>query len=179
MPIYEINGRRPVIGRGSWIAPAAQIIGDVKIGDNCYIGHGAVIRGDYGTVVIGNGTAVEEMVMIHSRPGGITEIGESVTIGHMAMIHNCTLHDNCVIGMNSTVTNYSDIGEWSIIGEHALIKSRQVVPPRKIYAGVPAVEKGDVQQKHIDEWGAAKKIYVEMAKVNINTLKDITEEYEL
>ena len=101
MSIYEVNGRRPVIGQGSWIAPTAQIIGDVRIGSNCYIGYGAVIRGDYGTIIIGNGSAVEEMVMIHARPGGLTDIGESVTIGHMAMIHNCKLCSFCVIGMNS------------------------------------------------------------------------------
>ncbi|HOP64026.1 MAG TPA: gamma carbonic anhydrase family protein [Spirochaetota bacterium] len=177
MPIYEVNKRRPVIGQGSWIAPTAQIIGDVRIGDNCYIGYGAVIRGDYGTVVIGNGSSVEEMVMIHARPGGLTDIGESVTIGHMAMLHNCTLKDFCVVGMNSTITDFSEVGEWAIIAEHTLVKRNQVIPPRKIYAGAPAAEKGDVQQKHMDEWGAAKKVYVGMCKLNLDTLKDITEDY--
>lgn len=177
MPVYEVNGRRPVIGKGTWIAPTAQVIGDVRIGDNCYIGYGAVIRGDYGTVIIGSGTAVEELVMIHARPGGTASIGESVTIGHMAMLHNCTLRDFSVIGMNSTVTDYSEVGEWAIIAEHSLVKRNQVVPPSKIYGGVPAVEKGDVQQKHKDEWTAAKKVYTGMAKLNIDTLKDISSEY--
>ena len=177
MKIYEVNGRRPVIGKDTWIAPTAQIIGDVRIGDNCYVGYGAVIRGDYGTVILGNGSAVEEMVMIHARPGGLTDIGESVTIGHKAMLHNCTLKDFCVIGMNSTVTDFSEVGEWSIIGEHSLVKRGQVVPPGKIYAGVPSVEKGDVQQKHKDEWGGAKKVYVGMAKLNIDTLRDISAGY--
>jgi len=177
MSIYEVNGRRPVIGQGSWIAPTAQIIGDVRIGDNCYIGYGAVIRGDYGTIIIGNESAVEEMVMIHARPGGLTDIGESVTIGHMAMIHNCKLCSFCVIGMNSTVTDYSEVGEWSIIGEQSLVKRNQKIPPYKIYAGAPSVEKGDVQQKHMDEWNAAKKTYVGLAKLNLDTLKDVTAEY--
>jgi carbonic anhydrase/acetyltransferase-like protein (isoleucine patch superfamily) len=117
------------------------------------------------------------MVMIHARPGGLTDIGESVTIGHMAMIHNCKLCSFCVIGMNSTVTDYSEVGEWAIIGEQSLVKRNQHVPQRKIYAGAPAVEKGDVQQKHMDEWNAAKKVYVGLAKLNIDTMKDVTAEY--
>lgn len=177
MPIYEVNGRRPVIGSGTWIAPTAQVIGDVRIAENCYVGYGAVLRGDYGTITIGKGSAVEEMVMIHARPGGLTSIGESVTIGHMVMLHNCTLNNFCVIGMNSTVTDYSEVGEWAIVGEHSLVKRNQVVPAGKVYAGSPAAEKGDVMQRHRDEWGAAKKIYVEMSRLNLDTLKDITSDY--
>lgn len=177
MPIYEVNQKRPVIGRYTWIAPTAQVIGDVTIGNGCYIGYGAIIRGDFGSVIIGNNTAVEEGVMIHSRPRGVTTIGESVTIGHLAMIHDCILNNYCVIGMSSTITSHSEVGEWAIIAEHSLIKSNQIVPPRKIYAGAPAIEKGDVQQRHIDEWTAAKKLYVEMSMINIMTLKDVTAEY--
>jgi carbonic anhydrase/acetyltransferase-like protein (isoleucine patch superfamily) len=175
--IYEVNGRRPVIGKDTWIAPTAQIIGDVRIGEHCYVGYGAVIRGDYGTVIIDDGSAVEEMVMIHARPGDFTRIGREVTIGHMAMLHNCILKDFCVIGMNSTITDYSEVGEWSIIAEHSLIKRGQVIPDGKVYAGVPAVEKGEVQQKHKDEWGAAKKLYTGMARLNIDTMKDVSSEY--
>ncbi|HNX22491.1 MAG TPA: gamma carbonic anhydrase family protein [Spirochaetota bacterium] len=163
MSLYEIGGKRPVIDPSSWVAPSADLIGNVIIGKNCYIGWGAVLRGDYGTIIIEDGTAVEENVTIHSRPGNLTKIGKDVTIGHNAMIHNTTIGDNAVIGMNSTITDYSDVGEWSIVAEHSLIKRNQSVPAGKIYAGVPAVEKGDVQEKHKTEWSAAKKIYQNLA----------------
>ncbi len=166
MSLYESNGKRPEIDSSSWVAPSADIIGNVLIGKNCYIGWGAVIRGDYGTIIIEDGTAIEENVTIHARPGDCTRIGKDVTIGHNVMIHNTTIGDNAVIGMNSTVTDYSKVGEWSIVAEHSLIKRNQTVPPGKIYAGVPAIEKGDVQEKHKVEWNAAKKIYRNLALKN-------------
>lgn len=163
MPQYELNGRKPVIDPSSWIASSADIIGNVIIGKNCYIGWGAVLRGDYGTIIIGDGTAIEENVTIHARPGDFTRIGADVTIGHNAMIHNATIEDYAVIGMNSTITDYTTIGEWAIIGEHSLIKRNMVVPAGKIYAGVPAIEKGDVLEKHKMEWNAAKMVYQNLA----------------
>ncbi len=114
MPIYKVYDKSPVIGEGSWIAPTAEIIGDVRIGENCYIGFGAILRGDYGTIIIGDGSAVEECACIHARPLGETKIGKSVTIGHMAMLHNCTIKDFAVIGMNSTISDFSEIGnQWN------------------------------------------------------------------
>ncbi len=68
MPLYEINNRRPEIGEGTWIAPSAELIGDVRVGKNCYIGFGAILRGDYGTIFIGDESAIEEGVTIHARP---------------------------------------------------------------------------------------------------------------
>ena len=163
MSYYEISGKRPVVDPTSWVAPSADLIGDVVIGKDCYIGWGAVIRADYGSIIIGDGSAIEENVTIHARPGGLVKIGENVTIGHNAMLHNTIICDNAVIGMNSTITDYSEVGVWAIVGEHSLIKRNQSVPAGKIYAGVPAVEKGDVLEKHKIEWSAAKAVYQNLA----------------
>ncbi len=76
MPIYEIDGQSPQIGQGTWVAPSAEIIGNVEIGDNCYIGFGAIIRGDFGKIIIGNETLVEESVVIHTAE--LTDIGNKV-----------------------------------------------------------------------------------------------------
>ena len=173
MALYEINERQPVIGNGVWIAPTAQVIGDVRIGNNCYIGFGAILRGDYGTIILGDGTAIEEAVMIHARPGDKTVLGSRVTVGHMAMIHNASIEDNAVIGMNSTITDYSKIGEWAIIAEHSLVKTRQIIPAHKIYGGVPATEISDVKEKHIQIWSMAKQIYIDLTDQYNTTLKQI------
>ncbi len=173
MPLYEINKRKPVIGEGSWIAPTAEIIGDVRIGKNCYIGFGAILRGDYGTIIIGDCTAVEEGVIIHARPMGETNIGKSVTIGHMAMIHNAVIKDFAVLGMQAMISDFSEVGEWSIIAEQSLIKRNQKVPDNKVYAGAPAVEKGDVLDRHKEEWTLGKKVYVDLTKQYRETLREI------
>ena len=101
MAIYEFEGKRPVIGKGTYVMETASIIGDVTIGEDCYIGAGAVIRGDYGTIKIGNGTAVEDNCVLHARPDDVLSIGNEVTLGHGAIIHNCTIADFAVIGMGA------------------------------------------------------------------------------
>jgi carbonic anhydrase/acetyltransferase-like protein (isoleucine patch superfamily) len=94
MPIYEIDGKRPVIGSGTWVAPSAEIIGDVEIGENCYIGFGAIIRGDFGKIKIGNESLIEECVNIHTAE--LMDIGNNVIVGHMVMLHDALIHDDAL-----------------------------------------------------------------------------------
>ena len=163
MPVYEMNGRRPQIGEGTWIAPSAEIIGDVRIGRNCYIGFGAIIRGDYGTITIGDESAIEEAVVIHARPMQRADIGYRVTVGHMALIHNATVRDWAVIGMHAVVSDYSEVGEWAIIAEHSLVKRKQVIPAGQIYGGSPAALIGPVEERHRQNWTLGKQAYVDLA----------------
>ena len=105
--LYKFDGKRPVFGKDTYISETAIVIGDVKIGDNCYIGHGAILRGDYGSIEIGSGTAVEEAVVIHAPPQKLCRIGDRVTIGHGAIIHAASIGDLSVIGMGAVLSIYS------------------------------------------------------------------------
>mgnify|MGYP001825072968 CR=1 FL=1 len=96
MAIYEFEGRTPRISPTAYVAPSAQVIGDVVIGEECYVGHGAILRGDYGTIEVGDGTAVEEGVIVHARPEDKTVFGKRVTLGHGAMIHNAVVRDEAL-----------------------------------------------------------------------------------
>lgn len=174
MARYEFEGKIPDIAAGAYIAPSAQVIGNVIIGKDCYIGHGAILRGDYGTIRIGEGTAVEEGVIIHARPMDSTVIGKRVTIGHGAMIHNATIRDHAVIGMRAVVSDFSDVGEGAIIGEMSLVKRRQNIPPKKIAVGIPAEVIGDVEQKHEEMTVRAKELYIDLAHRYPAGLKEIT-----
>ena len=136
MPIYELEGKSPQIGKGTWVAPSAEIIGDVEIGENCYIGFGAIMRGDFGKIKIGNESLVEECVVIHTAK--LTEIGDRVIIGHMAMIHDATIHDGALIGMKAMICESATIGETAIIAEHSTVRKKIHIPPGKIAAGSPA-----------------------------------------
>lgn len=146
MPIYEVNGCKPVIGSGTWIAPSAEIIGDVTIGKNCYIGFGAVIRADFGPITIGDQTLIEENCVIHN--GKSTRIGSQVIVGHMAMIHDAVIHDRCLIGMKSMICDLAEIGPDSIAAEQTLVQTGQKIPPGTIYAGSPARYVKDVMEHH-------------------------------
>jgi len=77
MAVYRYDDRIPQIGKNVYISDSARVIGDVTIGDKCYIGHGAIVRGDYGKIIIGSGSAIEENTTLHIRPNGILELEES------------------------------------------------------------------------------------------------------
>ena len=175
MTLWRYGGRRPRVDpEGTWVFPSADVIGNVVIGPNVYIGANAVIRGDYGKVVIKEGSAIEESVTIHARPGGTTLIEENVTVGHAAMLHNCTLKKGCVIGMNSTVTDYAVVGEGAIVAEGAVVKARSEIPSGMVAAGIPAEVKGEVNPKHTEFWKATKQMYQQLAKDYPNKLKEMS-----
>jgi tRNA-Thr(GGU) m(6)t(6)A37 methyltransferase TsaA len=164
MPIYAFEGRRPVISSSAYVSPTAVIIGNITIGERCYIGHGAILRGDYGAIEIGNETAVEEGVVVHARPNDETRIGNRVTLGHGAMIHNATIEDGAVIGMRAVVSDYAKVGAGAIVGEMGLVKNSQEIPPFKVAVGAPAKVVCDVEERHQMMSKRAKEIYVDLAE---------------
>jgi carbonic anhydrase/acetyltransferase-like protein (isoleucine patch superfamily) len=169
MPLYEVNGKRPQIGNGTWIAPSAEIIGDVVIGAHCYIGFGAIVRGDFGRIMVGNHSLVEEAVVIHCADK--VTIGDSVIIGHKAMLHDTTVGDHSLIGMQSMLCEYSTIKEWAIVAEQSLVRSHQVIPAYKIFGGSPAREVGTVTQKHQERLNFGIEVYGELIKHYLASFK--------
>lgn len=163
MPVFRFEGRTPEIEPSAYVSPTAQVIGRVRIGARCYVGHGAILRGDYGAIAVGDETAVEEGVIIHARPEDWTRIGRRVTLGHGAMVHNATIHDGAVIGMRAVVSDFSDVGEGAIVGELSLVKQGQTIAARKVAVGVPARVVGDVGERHNDMVRWAKELYVDLA----------------
>ena len=161
--LLRFDGKEPVVGTGSYVSDSARVIGDVVIGDHCYIGHGAILRGDYGRIEIGDGTAVEEGVIVHAPPDGLNKIGNHVTIGHGAVVHGNRIGDFSVIGMGAVTSIWSEIGEWSIVAEGAIVKLKGVFPDRVVVAGNPAVFVRDVTSKDQEFWSWGKKIYVDLA----------------
>ncbi len=169
MPLYQINNKRPVIGEGTWIAPSAEIIGDVTIGRDCYIGFGAIIRGDFGKIEIGDKSLIEENVVIHV--GTRAEIGSRVIVGHMVMIHDAVIKEGSLIGMKSMICDGAIVNKGSIIAEQSLVKKKQIIPSGKIYAGSPACEIGDIEDRHRDFLAIGHKAYMDLITQYHNTFK--------
>ena len=133
--LYKFDGNQPTVGTDTYVSDLARVIGDVVIGDNCYIGHGAIVRGDYGRIEIGDGTAVEEGVIIHAPPGDTSRIGQKVTIGHGAVVHGKHIEDGAVIGMGAITSIWSEVNEQAIVAEGCVVKLKQVIPSRVVAAG--------------------------------------------
>ncbi len=136
----------PQIQPTAWVAPSADVIGDVTIGEHSSIWFGAVVRGDVHSITIGKRTSVQDLSMVHvthykkedRSDGNPTVIGDDVTIGHKVMLHGCTIEDGCLIGMSATILDGAVIGEGSIVGAHSLVTSNKVFPPRSMIIGSPA-----------------------------------------
>ncbi len=173
MPIYQYGNKIPEIGKDTYISETAIIIGGVKIGNNCYIGHGAILRGDYGNIQIGDGTAVEENVMIHIRPNDTLLIGQNVTIGHSATIHCKEIKDFAVIGLGAVLSFDVIVGSWSIIGEGTVIPNSKIIPPNKIVIGNPYKIISEVTEFHKKRWSYVKELYQTLAKEYPIKLKKI------
>jgi carbonic anhydrase/acetyltransferase-like protein (isoleucine patch superfamily) len=173
MPLYEFDGRVPAISPAAYLAPSAIVVGDVTIGPDCYVGHGAILRGDYGTIVVGAATAIEEGVIVHARPQDRAVLGQRVTVGHGAMIHNATIHDGATIGMRAVVSDFAVVGAGALVGELSLVKRGQEVPARAIAVGAPARVIGEVGPEQSDMAVWAKELYVELAHRYEAALREI------
>ena len=161
--IYEFEGKVPKIGAGSWVFPDAMVMGDVTLGERVYVGSGARLRGDYGTITVGDRTSIEDNCIVHARPGERTEIGEHVTIGHGAILHNCTVRDGAVIGMGAIVSDYAVVEEWAVVAEGAVVKNKAEIPDGHIAVGGPAKVIGEITPEYKETWSRFKDIYVDLA----------------
>ena len=138
MALYELDGSRPVLAEGAWVAPSADVIGDVQLGESASVWFGACIRADNGTVVIGARSNVQDGAMGHSDPGVPLVIGEEVTVGHQAILHGCTIGARTLIGMGAIILNRAVIGEDCIVGAGALVTEGKEFPAGSLIVGSPA-----------------------------------------
>lgn len=165
--IYEFDGLVPEIDPTAYVSESATVIGNVKIGADCYIGPGAIVRGDSANspISIGYGTAVEEGVIIHvGGKGARCDIGERVTIGHGAIVHCNSLGANANVGMGAVLSLYSEIGEYAVVAEGAVVKKGQKIPPRVVVGGAPAAVLRRLEDRDIDTWDKTKEWYINLAR---------------
>mgnify|MGYP000100953341 CR=1 FL=1 len=163
--IYEFDSKRPRIHSSAYISDSATIIGDVQIGARCYVGPGAVIRGDEKPIVIGDETAVEDCAVIHVGGSGSSGcyIGKRVTIGHGAIVHGNVIRDSANIGMGAIISIYAEVGEYAVVAEGAVVKRGQVIPPKVVVGGAPAAVLRQLQDKDIYSWEKSKQTYIDLA----------------
>ena len=138
MPLYAIDGKQPSLAAGAWVAPSADLIGDVRLAEDASVWFGAVIRGDNTPIIVGPRSNVQEGAMGHSDAGVPLTIGADCTIGHHAVLHGCTIEDRVLVGMGAIVLNNAVIGEDCLIGAGALVTEGKTFPPGSLIIGSPA-----------------------------------------
>lgn len=127
----------PEVAASAFVHPRASVCGCVRLGEQVSIWGGAVLRGDTDRITIGDGTNLQDLVMVHADPGVPCTVGARVTVGHRAILHGCRIDDDVLIGMGAILLNRCHIGSGSIVGAGALVAEGTVVPPNSLVVGVP------------------------------------------
>ncbi|MEE8104437.1 MAG: gamma carbonic anhydrase family protein [Planctomycetota bacterium] len=131
---------------GALVASTAVIEGDVELADRVNVWWNTVLRGDDASIHVGEGTNLQDLVMVHPDPGTPIHIGREVTVGHHAVIHGVSIGDHALIGIGSILLAGSEIGEGAIVAAGAVVREGAKVAPRTVVAGVPARKMRDVTE---------------------------------
>ncbi len=157
--IYSFKGFTPVVHPSSFVHELATIIGNVQVGKHVYIGPGAVLRGDWGEIIVEDGCNVQENCVLHMFPGKRVHLKDSAHIGHGAVIHGAVVGENSLIGMNSVLMDDVVVEKECIIGALSFVKAEEVIKKRSLYAGNPAKFIKPVSDQMLDWKTAGTRLY--------------------
>ena len=161
--MIPFGGKTPQDCGAAFVAPNATVLGDVVLEKGSSVWYGAVLRGDDGTLTLGENTNVQDNAVLHCDPGGAVTLGKNVTVGHSALVHGCTVGDNVLIGMGATVLNGAKIGNNCIIGAGALVTGKMDAPAGSMILGSPAKVVRPLKPEEIEGNRAAMEEYLEAA----------------
>jgi phenylacetic acid degradation protein len=164
MPCYSLDGLSPVVHPSAFIHPSAELIGDVWVGANCYIGPLASLRGDFGRIVVREGANVQDTCVLHAFPGKDCVVDVNGHIGHGAVLHGCTVGRNALVGMNSVVMDEVEIGEATIVAAGAFVRAGLKVPPRVLLVGTPAKVVRELSEDEVKWKSEGTAVYQALAQ---------------
>jgi carbonic anhydrase/acetyltransferase-like protein (isoleucine patch superfamily) len=157
--VYALGDRVPDIHPEAWVHPDASVIGDVRIGAGSTIWPAAVLRGDYGSIIIGERTSVQDGTVVHCTAEHATTVGDDCVVGHLAHLEGCTVEDGCLIGSGSVVLHDAVMRSGALVGAGAVVGNRVEVPGYAMALGVPARMRPDVVPP--GAFAEAAQMYVE------------------
>lgn len=137
MTLYALGEHQPQLHEDTWVAPDANLVGQVVLEAGASVWFGCTIRADHEEIRICEGANVQENVVMHIDAGFPLTVGKNCTIGHKVMLHGCTIGENSLVGMGATVLNGAKIGKNCLIGAGALITENKVIPDNSLVMGAP------------------------------------------
>jgi len=161
MQSFKFSSQKPKIGTSSRIAKQSIVFGAVTLGEQCSVWPYAVLRGDVNNISIGNGTNLQENVIVHVSYDAKVIIGNFVTIGHGAIVHGCHIEDYCLIGMHSTILDGAKIGHHCIIGANALVPQNKEIPPYSLVLGSPGKITRTLLEQDIEVICHSAQVYID------------------
>ena len=160
--VYAFEGIVPVVDPDSYVHPTATLIGDVIVGPRCFVGPGAVMRGDLGRMIMEAGSSLQDNCVVHTTMGVDAVMGEGSIIGHGAVLHGCRIGRRALIGMNAVVMDQAEIGEEAIVGALAFVPANFKVPARMMAFGAPVKLRRALTDREAMSLGNGTRIYEEI-----------------
>jgi carbonic anhydrase/acetyltransferase-like protein (isoleucine patch superfamily) len=171
MPLHPFAGRVPLLDPTAWVAPGAQVIGDVELGAGASVWYNVVVRGDVMPVRIGARSNIQDGSIVHVTRGvAATSIGEDVLVGHMAIVHGCTLMDRAFVGLGAVVMDGCVIEPEGMLGAGALLSPGKRIGPRELWLGRPARFVRLLEEAEVARNAAGAAGYVELARMHRESL---------
>ncbi len=150
--------------KDAYIAPSAQVMGDVTIDKNASVWYGTVVRGDDGPIHIGEGSNIQDNCVIHVDVGSTVEIGKNVTIGHGCILHGCRIGDETLIGMGAILLDGAAVGKNCLVAAGALVSGKTVIPDGCLAIGSPARIKRNLTEEEKEANRVSARTYIETAR---------------
>jgi phenylacetic acid degradation protein len=179
MPVYEINGVRPVVHPTAYVHPTAVLIGDVIVGPRCYVAPLASLRGDFGRLILEEGANLQDTCVMHGFPGADTVVEQDGHIGHGAVLHGCRIGRNVLVGMNAVVMDNAVVGPESIIAACAFVKAGMEIPARSMVVGTPAKVVRQVSDQELKWKEGGTGQYQELALRSMQTMREVEADTEV
>jgi len=172
MASYSIDGLVPVVSPSAFVHPQAVLIGDVIVGEHCYVGPCASLRGDFGRIILGAGANVQDCCVLHSFPAKDTLLEQDAHVGHGAMLHGCIVRRGALIGIGAIVMDDAVVEEEAFVGAASFVRAGFVVPARTLVTGVPARRVRDLKPEELAWKAAGTREYQQLAVRSLATLRE-------
>ena len=165
-PLIPFAGTSPAVHDSAFVAPTASIIGSATLAADSSAFYGVSVRADAAPISVGEGTNLQDNVVLHADPGFPCTVGARVSVGHAAVVHGCTVEDDCLVGMSATILNGAVIGAGSLIAAGAVVLEGTVIPPRSLVVGVPAKVRRELTDEEYDGVRQNAARYRELARAH-------------
>lgn len=169
---YTLAGTSPSVDPGAFVAPSADVIGNVRIGTDSSIWFGAVARGDVNRIRIGTATNVQDGSVLHVRHNIPLRIGDRVTVGHGVTLHACEVEDETLLGIGSVLLDNVTVGTRSIVGAGSVVTPGTEVESGSLYMGTPAQKVRDLKDDELEMIGESAQNYVRHTREYLEGLDD-------
>jgi carbonic anhydrase/acetyltransferase-like protein (isoleucine patch superfamily) len=174
MPLFSFEGRAPAVSPRAWIAPTATLVGDVLIEAEASVWYGAVLRADFGPIVVRQGANVQDGSVLHGGDDPVTEVGEGATIGHLCVVHGAVIGAQALVGNGATVLDGAEVGPGALVAAGATVPPGMTVPAGMLAAGVPARVVGEVSSGALRWVKTNPGLYRELARRHAAGARPVT-----